>query len=850
MAVQVDQIITEFIQRGTSGLRSELRAIRADIDTVEGRAEQLGRVSNQLRGFGDAGAGAFALIGGAALRAKGDMQLAEIGFKKALGSEEAALFQLAETMSSLESNGASCLIDDLTGLVDKTNDFVKQHPGLVKNGIAIAGIAAAGTLAVGAGLKVYGVWRDVFGIVKGGTRSVRGLTDATKADAAAELAKAGIAGKEAAALSAVSDAVQIATGAKGKLAARTAAATAATAAGARGTLSLAEATASYGKAASAAEKATNQISKADSLRGRIAAQLTKTETALKNVKRSKLPTDPLEMVDAQKRNIEETMRLEARRATLRNRLNRVSGAASAAKETLKGANTQKQAVLEAVRRPMSLHEATASYAAAANRAEQSSSQLAKAQATRKRLAAHLAKTEGAIEKAAQSKKPVDPEKSFRLGARRLSLQNRLARVDNTIDAAKSAVDVSKFQKQLALEAAKAGTQISETTKPLSVKDKVIRLWNKPIMPRVETPTPKFALAPFKDVGHFAGETIDQKAWNAAKLAAWNPNAMSRGLHMASTPNLANIRGLGRIFGASGNAVTIGSAATGIVGGITSGYNAGSNMKAAGYTDGQAYMYGAATGIGAAGAAMFLPGGIVAKTIGEAAALVINHFYNERIERETSKGSGLPADVMRKWDTMSGEERTQAYFDQSKAKSDESKGRKESLFTRMGDAASSRFTSMFTGREEMTRADELALESQQAQLAGNSERRRQAAQQKASEAFALNQRLDDFRRNHGINKDFRFNRTTGRYEDTRTLDDLIREGEEYKQAMRESKARDDLARRVNGTNVQARQTDQRYDRNGDSLSTIQVQVVRRESPGDKAARVQHYNTLTPAPNYAR
>lgn len=111
-------------------------------------------------------------------------------------------------------------------------------------------------------------------------------------------------------------------------------------------------------------------------------------------------------------------------------------------------------------------------------------------------------------------------------------------------------------------------------------------------------------------------------------------------------------------GGSGLTGVLGSAGAGFGGPITyagagmslglgavAGVSASNNMQAAGYTQGQSYMYGAATGIGAAGAAMFLPGGAVAVVIGEAAAYGINELYNKPMEAAAEKGTGAEGDLL-------------------------------------------------------------------------------------------------------------------------------------------------------------------------------------------------------------
>lgn len=121
----------------------------------------------------------------------------------------------------------------------------------------------------------------------------------------------------------------------------------------------------------------------------------------------------------------------------------------------------------------------------------------------------------------------------------------------------------------------------------------------------------------------------------------------RGASMATSAAFGGGRGaLGALggLGAQGGAkmmglVTTGGAMASVALGAAAAVQATGNMKAAGYTDGQSYMYAAATGIGAAGAAMFLPGGAVAVAVGMAGAALVNKLVNEPMERKAELGSG-------------------------------------------------------------------------------------------------------------------------------------------------------------------------------------------------------------------
>jgi tape measure domain-containing protein len=89
----IDTVVTRFIQEGVSGLRGDLRAIGGDMATAEGRAD---RLSDRLLALGTAGAAGLGALGLASLKAHGEIQMAEIGFSKTLGSMNAAKAKIEE----------------------------------------------------------------------------------------------------------------------------------------------------------------------------------------------------------------------------------------------------------------------------------------------------------------------------------------------------------------------------------------------------------------------------------------------------------------------------------------------------------------------------------------------------------------------------------------------------------------------------------------------------------------------------------------------------------------------------------------------------------------------------------
>lgn len=143
--------------------------------------------------------------------------------------------QTLAAIGEVFSADASNLIGNLTTLLDKTAEFVKQNPQLVKTAaILTAGIG--GTAVVGGGALMIGggVARGAMDLIaitkalrgnKGAADDAAGakedLAKSTLKDAAAERLKTGVASKEAEALASVGDAAKGAAGAKDALASAT-----------------------------------------------------------------------------------------------------------------------------------------------------------------------------------------------------------------------------------------------------------------------------------------------------------------------------------------------------------------------------------------------------------------------------------------------------------------------------------------------------------------------------------------------------------------------------------------------------------------------------------------------------
>lgn len=78
-----------------------------------------------------------------------------------------AIEQLNQAVGELFSKDGTGAIGQLTKLTDKTTEFVKNNPELVKTALTIAGIGAASLIAVGGLLKIVGVVKGAKGLIGG-----------------------------------------------------------------------------------------------------------------------------------------------------------------------------------------------------------------------------------------------------------------------------------------------------------------------------------------------------------------------------------------------------------------------------------------------------------------------------------------------------------------------------------------------------------------------------------------------------------------------------------------------------------------------------------------------------------
>jgi tape measure domain-containing protein len=136
----------------------------------------------------------------------GAMAEAAKTFPGQVSNLQSAVEQLGAALGEVlaKSGGIGITIENLTKLTDKTSEFVRNNPGLVKTGLTIAGIGVAGMLAVGGIGKLAFALNNVSDLLGRVTKGKKALEVATKADTVAEAAKTAVAGKEAAALGGVS----------------------------------------------------------------------------------------------------------------------------------------------------------------------------------------------------------------------------------------------------------------------------------------------------------------------------------------------------------------------------------------------------------------------------------------------------------------------------------------------------------------------------------------------------------------------------------------------------------------------------------------------------------------------
>lgn len=154
----------------------------------------------------------------------GSMLEASKTFPGQVSNLQSAVEQLGAAIGEVaaNSNAVGPTIENLTQLTDSTREFIKENPGLVKMALALGGVTVAATLLAGVGLKVRGIWREVFGIIDGGIKGKKALAAATMLDNVAERKKIVTAGLEGRAIGGVTDAALAGAGAKTKLAGATA----------------------------------------------------------------------------------------------------------------------------------------------------------------------------------------------------------------------------------------------------------------------------------------------------------------------------------------------------------------------------------------------------------------------------------------------------------------------------------------------------------------------------------------------------------------------------------------------------------------------------------------------------
>lgn len=123
------------------------------------------------------------------------------------------------------------------------------------------------------------------------------------------------------------------------------------------------------------------------------------------------------------------------------------------------------------------------------------------------------------------------------------------------------------------------------------------------------------------------------------------------------------QGLGTVgaFGRDTFAVSRGGAAVAGALGVAAGVGANDDYRTLGYSAAQSAAAGAFTGVGAAAAAMFLPGGAVAVAAAVGVRYLFNELVNRPMEREAEQGSGLQGDDEKNIGKMSNSEKSAAYF---------------------------------------------------------------------------------------------------------------------------------------------------------------------------------------------
>ncbi len=145
-----------------------------------------------------------------------------------------------------------------------------------------------------------------------------------------------------------------------------------------------------------------------------------------------------------------------------------------------------------------------------------------------------------------------------------------------------------------------------------------------------------------------GDAINYSATAAARAAGEKAELemATEGATSAAASEAKQLSLLGKAQGLlkGGTLGELGAGGLAVAGalGVGAGVQANGNMQALGYSQGQSEAYGAVTGIGAAAAAAWLPGGAVAVAVGEGLGFLVNKLYNEPAEAAAEAGSVDPA----------------------------------------------------------------------------------------------------------------------------------------------------------------------------------------------------------------
>jgi tape measure domain-containing protein len=149
------------------------------------------------------------------------------------------------------------------------------------------------------------------------------------------------------------------------------------------------------------------------------------------------------------------------------------------------------------------------------------------------------------------------------------------------------------------------------------------------------------------VGELAQSKFDEFLGDPkAAMTAWKGQALGAvsGVRsaLAAPLSLPGIGGLSQVgaFGRGGAPVSNGLAAGSVALGAAAGYGAYDDYSSLGVGKMESMAAGAFTGVGAAAAAMFVPGGAIAVALATGARYAFNELVNVPMEREAEAGSGL------------------------------------------------------------------------------------------------------------------------------------------------------------------------------------------------------------------